>query len=290
MREDHYELYLGFIDFFRLVVFPLSLLNILAVVYVLISHPKLRTRPATTYTCLMAVSNTMHLFFKNFIPNVTCRYSIFTQAFFAMYSPWILICMVTERALLIAYPIEFRGKFNIKRAAVLSIVTLLATLAICTCFVVGIDNTEFADCITQPVYSIMMILLLVLQSFIPAVWIVVCNIVICYNILHNSYMKKANASSSGSYTNSVTKFSVMLAFFFIFLTVPHSVFVLIYRELDVFVLKNAHHYTSMMAIVKQILELVSDLYHCIIITLCAASSRAFRQYAVKKFRTLCPAD
>ena len=192
------------------------------------------------YITMLAVSDNFYLiliiyfcvrymFFPNFSTTDCLVTAYINLSIFSVCSNYHLVAMTVNRTLVIIFPFTYKKYDTYARAMIVSVIIWVASLAICMPKGLTNDKAPIVGCaffikpgLLSDVYSIAYP---VINSFIPAAILMICNITII-NAVRNrgrNMSVGSNAERRQSYEDQITKILLTCSFTFLICTVPHCV-------------------------------------------------------------------
>ena len=213
----------------RMVAFlPATIVSNMLVALVLLRTTRWRQRSATIYILTMAVSDTLSMSYKTWYNlqkyQPSCMVAEAVTVFSSLVSGWMLLCLITEQAIVVVHPIKGKWILNKKTTgvacvAVFSLAVIVTGLR-CLSIYANMNNNHV--CIGYFSRLPERLIIAIFLSFIPFLWIVVCNMIIIVNVLASR--ARCVSSSARNTSRHVTLVACLFSLKFLVLTLPLSVF------------------------------------------------------------------
>ena len=275
--------FLGVMAHIMFSLVPLVVLNNGTVAFVLLKNQHWRKKSSTIFMVLMAISDIFGILCRNLdtvLDIFDCILDGVTN-FGAIFPVWMQVCLVTERAIAVSYPIKSRLLLSRRNAAITVVV-----LFVCSSFIsflpniLNVHNNEY--CSFSKGAEFIPIIVSTFYFIVPFVWTIICNSIIVWHLKRGNVNR--HSENAQNVANSVVGIALVFSVTFFICTAPVSIFNLIVNGssnvMDVAIIDDHRGKYK----VFPILQLVSQIFHATNIVLYIISSKTFRNDLIESFR------
>ena len=264
-------------------VIPLVVLNNTTIAFVLLKHNHWRQRSSTVFMVLMAITDIFGVICRNLEFDFTdVKYCIVDGLtnFGTIFPVWMQVGLVTERAIVVSFPIK--GRFLLSRRNVAITSAIIFILVIFLSFLPNILDVHMEHCSYSKGYEYLATVMSVIYFDVPFMWTVFCNSIIVWHLKQKN--ESRHSENAQNVANSVVRIALVFSITFFMFTAPLSIFNKIFKFDSMQTTVHVNEGYQSKYFVFQILQLVSQLFHAANIILYIVSSKTFRNDLIQNIR------
>ena len=279
--------------------------NILS--FLIMKSRRFRNKSYSRYLCTLAVFDSLVLVAKllarvdgfltyNGQPSLYvnfgdagCKIFQFVEHVCYLMSSWLVLCMTLERFIAVNYPLK-KDNLCKPRYAVSVTLVVFAVMSYSQTFrLIILEQDEHGDCVAPQRYQAVFVALhiylyqLVLQFMLPALLILICNLIILYKIrrlkfkfAHQSVQQAQYSQPNYTRRNKTTCMLLIVSFSYVVALLPQVLLSLIIHVSIHVNTDLARYMFQNLNDVRQLLELVSELNYGINFYIYVLSGAQFR--------------